>query len=59
MCIDIKGHPIAFEMKQKINIEKNALRPILFETAKKELLKSCFKKIVKRGSEMEELLYLL
>jgi len=23
MCIDIKKHPIAFEMKQKINIEEN------------------------------------
>ena len=26
MCIDIKRHPIAFEMKQKINIEENALK---------------------------------
>ena len=43
MCVDIKRHPIAFEMKQKINIEENALKHSGKDKAKWKNYYICFK----------------
>ena len=42
MCIDIKRHPIAFEMQQKINIEENALKHSGKDKANCEKSLKCF-----------------